>query len=75
MFLNIVCNCQVDIRENSFIRDSSIILPGVTIGSDSMKVISSVEEYIKKINEIRKGKKIFDHEYYIAILMKLNVER
>ena len=78
---------RIDIGENCFIGDSAIILPGVTIGSNSIvgagsvvttnvppgvvvagnpaKMISSVEEYVKTIKEIRKSKKVFDEEYYI----------
>ena len=81
---------RIDIKENCFIGDSSIILQGVTIGPNSIvgagsvvtkdvpagmivagnpaKAISSVEEYIKRIKEIREGKKVFDEEYFIEKL-------
>ena len=81
---------KINIKQNCFIRDSAIILPGVTIGANSVigagavvtkdvpsntiaagnpaKVISSVEEYIKKIEPVSKRKKIFNEEYFIENL-------
>jgi len=81
---------RIDIKENCFIGDSSIILPGVSIGPNSIigagsvvtrdvpagmivagnpaKVISSVEEYINRIKEIRESKRVFGEEYFIEKL-------
>lgn len=78
---------KINIKENCFIGSAAVILPGVTIGPNSIigagsivtknvppykiaagnpaKVISSVEEYIRKIENISKNKKIFGKEYYI----------
>jgi len=78
---------KIDIKENCFIGDSVIILPGVTIGPNSIvgagavvtknvppgtivagnpaKVISSIEEYIKKIEALSRTKKIFNEHYHI----------
>ncbi len=78
---------RIQIEENCFIGDSSIILPGVKIGPNSIigagsvvtgdvtagmiaagnpaKLISSVEEYIKRIKEIRESKRLFGEEYLI----------
>jgi len=85
---------KIDIEDNCFIGDSSIILPNVTIGRNSIigagsvvtkdiqansiaagnpvKVISSVEEYIKKIIDISEHKKIFNEDYLIE---KLTLEK
>jgi len=81
---------RIDIKENCFIGDSAIILPGVTVGPNSIvgagaivtrdvrakmiaaknpaKVISSVENYIKKIANISENKKIFTEDYFISKL-------
>jgi len=81
---------KIDIKENCFIGQAVIVLPGVTIGPDSIvgagsvvthdippntiaagnpaKVIFSKEDYIRKIQEISKNKKIFDRNYNIDSL-------
>lgn len=78
---------KIDIKENCFIGDSTIILPGVTIGPNSIvgagsvvtknvpadtivasnpaRAISSVKDYIDKIQSHSKNKKIFPREYFI----------
>jgi maltose O-acetyltransferase len=78
---------KIEILDNCFIGDSSIILPGVTIGPNTIvgagslvthtlppnvvavgnpaRVLSTVEEYIKKITSLGEHKKIFSEEYYI----------
>lgn len=78
---------RIDIKENCFIGDSVIVLPGVTIGPNSIvgagsvvtrdvpphtiaagnpaRVVSSVGEYVQKIEHMSKGKMIFGEEYYI----------
>lgn len=78
---------RIDIKENCFVGDSTIILPNITIGPSSIigagsvvtkdvpphmiaagnpaKVISSVGDYIAKMEGISKEKKIFGEEYYI----------
>ena len=78
---------RIDIKENCFIGDSAIVLPGVTIGPNSIvgsgsvvtndvppytiaagnpaRVLSSLEEYIKKIKAMSENKKIFTEEYFI----------
>jgi maltose O-acetyltransferase len=85
---------RIDIHENCFIGDSAIIMPGVTIGPNSIvgagsvvtkdvppdtvaagnpaRVLFSVEQYISKIQNISKLKKIFSKEYHID---KLNEAR
>jgi maltose O-acetyltransferase len=81
---------QIDIKENCFVGDSAIILPGVTVGPNSIvgasavvtrhvppntivagnpaRVISTVEEYRKKIESMSKDKRIFSEDYYIENL-------
>jgi maltose O-acetyltransferase len=81
---------RIDIKENCFVGDSTIVLPNVSIGPHSIvgagsvvtrdvppgtiaagnpaKVISSIEDYIKKIRDMSKEKKIFTEEYYIENL-------
>jgi len=79
---------MINIRENCFIGDSAIILPGVTIGPNTIvaagavvtrgdfppgtiiggnpaKVIMTVVEYMKKIENISNKKKIFSDAYFI----------
>jgi maltose O-acetyltransferase len=77
----------IDIKENCFLGDSVIVLPGVTIGPNTIigagsvvtktvpansvaagnpsHVISSIDEYLKKIERKSIGKKIFGKDYYI----------
>lgn len=79
---------KIEIKENCFIGDSVIILPGVRIGPNSIigsgsvvtkdvpantiaagnpaKIISTVDEYKKKIQEISAQKKVFNEDYYIG---------
>lgn len=81
---------KINIKENCFIGDSSIILPGVTIGPNSIvgagaivtkdvpegkiatgnpaRVIATLEDYINKIKELSKDKKIFNEDYLIGNL-------
>ncbi|MCK4708458.1 MAG: acyltransferase [Gammaproteobacteria bacterium] len=81
---------KINIMENCFIGDSTIILPNVTIGANSIigsgsivtqnvppnmiaagnpaKVIMSVENYMDKIKQISKNKKVFGEEYFIQNL-------
>ena len=81
---------MINIKENCFIGDSVIVLPNVTIGSNSIvgagsvvtksippdsvaagnpaSVITSVSEYIEKIEAIQKSKKIFNKDYFIENL-------
>jgi maltose O-acetyltransferase len=78
---------RIDIQENCFIGDSAIIMPGVTIGQNSIvgagsvitkdvpphtvaagnpaRILFPVEQYISKIENISKLKKIFNKEYHI----------
>jgi len=78
---------KIEIKENCFIGDSTIVLPNVKVGPNSIigagsvvtkdvppnviaagnpaKTITTVESYIKKIEEIRKNKKVFGKEYLI----------
>ena len=78
---------KIEIRDNCFIGDSAIILPGVTIGPNSIvgagsvvtedvppntvvagnpaKIICSLEEYVNKVEQMKKGKKVFGKEYLI----------
>ena len=78
---------KIDIKENCFIGDSAIILPGIIIGPNSIvgagsvvtkdvpadtiaagnpaKAISSIEDYIEKIEFLSKNKKIFSRKYFI----------
>lgn len=78
---------KIDIKENCFIGDSAIILPGITIGPNSIvgsgsvvtrdvpadtiaagnpaRAISSLKDYIEKIESLAKNKKIFPREYFI----------
>ena len=81
---------KINIKENCFIGDSAIILPGITIGPNSIvgagsvvtkdvppdtvvvgnpaRAISSLKDYIEKIESFAKNKKIFPREYFIDIL-------
>ena len=81
---------RIDIKENCFIGDSVIILPGVTIGPNSIvgagsvvtkdvppnsvaagnpvRVISSLEAYVKKVEGLSGKKRIFDESYFIEKL-------
>ena len=81
---------RIEIRENCFIGDSAIILPGVKVGPNSIigagsvvtkdvppetvaagnpaKVVSSLEEYLKKVDSLSKNKKIFGKQYHIKNL-------
>jgi maltose O-acetyltransferase len=78
---------RIVIRENCFIGDSAIILPGVQVGPNSIvgagsvvtrdvppetvaagnpaKVISTLADYLKKIDSLSKDRKIFGEEYHI----------
>lgn len=78
---------KIDIKENCFIGDSVIVLPGVTIGQNSIigsgsivthnippdmvaagnpaKLLMSIQDYIKKIENHSKDKKIFGEDYFI----------
>jgi maltose O-acetyltransferase len=78
---------KILIKDRCFIGDSVIVLPGVTIGPDSIvgagsvvthdvpprtvvagnpaKMISLLDDYLIKIEAIRKSKKIYSEEYYI----------
>ena len=78
---------RIDIRENCFIGDSAIIMPGVTIGPNSIvgagsvvtknvppytvaagnpaKILFPVEDFINKIANMSKSRKIFSNEYHI----------
>jgi maltose O-acetyltransferase len=77
--INIMENCfigdsviilpNVNVGKNSIIGAGSVVtsdIPpdSVAVGSPA-KVIMSVNEYINKIKEISKSKKIFSEEYYI----------
>lgn len=81
---------KIDIRENCFIGDSTIVLPGVRIGPNVIigagsvvtkdippgivaagnpaREIESLERYLRKIDEIKRGKGVFSKEYYIERL-------
>jgi len=81
---------RIDIRENCFIGDSVIVLPGVTIGPNAIvgagsvvtrdvppgsvaagnpaRVISTLEEYLKKVEAVCAGKRIFSRDYFIEHL-------
>lgn len=78
---------KIEIRNNCFIGDSAIVLPGVTIGPGSIvgagavvtrdippgmvaagnpaRVIETVAAYMEKIESLRRGKKVFDENYFI----------
>jgi maltose O-acetyltransferase len=80
----------INIKENCFIGDSTIVLPNVTIGPNCIigagsvvtrdippdsvaagnpaRVICSIDEYIAKMETIRKSKKVFGSDYYIENL-------
>jgi maltose O-acetyltransferase len=79
--LDIVKMGKINIKNNCFIGDSTLILPGVVIGPNSIigagsivtkdippntvaagnpaRVISTIEDYIKKIRDLSKNKKVF----------------
>jgi len=81
---------KIEIKENCFIGDSTIILPNVCIGPNSIigsgsvvtkdippntvavgnpaKVITTIQEYKRKIKSISHEKKIFGRDYYIEKL-------
>lgn len=81
---------KIEIKENCFIGDSTIVLPGIKIGPNSIvgtgsvvtkdvppntivagnpaKVITTVDDYIRKIEDISQSKKIFGTDYYIENL-------
>jgi maltose O-acetyltransferase len=81
---------RIDIKENCFIGDSVVVLPGVMIGPNAIvgagsvvtkdippgtiaagnpaKVISTLEAYLGRIEEIRKNKRVFNQEYFIERL-------
>ena len=83
---------KIDIKENCFIGESVIVLPGVTVGPNAIigsgsvvtkdvppdsivagnpaKVISSIQDYVKKIEDIKGGKRVFGEDYYIEHLDK-----
>jgi len=56
---------RIDIRENCFIGD---VPPGSLAAGNPARVISSLQDYLEKIESIRSGKKIFSHEYFIENL-------
>ncbi len=81
---------RIDIRENCFIGDSAVILPGVTIGPNAIvgagsmvtkdvppetvaagnpaMPVSTLEDYLKKIESLSKNRKIFGEEYHMENL-------
>jgi len=90
LFLDYTKFARIEVKDNTMIGDSAMILPGVTIGPNSIvaagavvtkdvppntivagnpvRVIAKLDEYLAKIEAIRKGKKVFDESYYIENL-------
>ncbi len=90
LFLDYTKFARIDIKDNTFIGDSSIILPGVTIGPNAIvaagavvtkdvppnsivagnpaKVIANLDEYLARIEAIKKRKRVFDESYFIEHL-------
>lgn len=85
---------RIDIGNNCFIGDSTIILPNVKIGNDCIigagsvvtrdiplnsvavgnpaRAICSLKSYLKKIQDLQSGKKVFDEQFFIN---NLNTEK
>jgi maltose O-acetyltransferase len=63
---------NVTIGPNSIVGAGSVVTrdvpPNSIAGGNPARVISSIEEYIKKIKDISNNKKIFDETYYIERL-------
>ncbi|WP_253187069.1 DapH/DapD/GlmU-related protein [Paenibacillus sp. GP183] len=79
---------SITIEDNVFIGARALIMPGVTIGKNSIvaagsivtksipegsiaagnpaKIISTIENYITKSNELMDGAKVYDHSYTIG---------
>jgi maltose O-acetyltransferase len=90
LFLDYTKFSRIKIEDRTFIGDSAIILPGVSIGPNAIvaagavvtrdvppntvvagnpaKIIATLDQYLAKIEAIRKGKKVFDESYYIENL-------
>jgi len=59
----------VNIGPNSLVGAGAVVTsdvpPNTVVAGNPARVIVSTEEYINKIKEMSKGKKIFNEEYYI----------
>jgi len=63
---------DVTIGPNTIIGAGSVVIgdvpPGSLAAGNPARVISSLQDYLEKIESIRSGKKIFSHEYFIENL-------
>ena len=63
---------RVTVGPNSIVGAGAVVTtdvpPNTVVAGNPARIISSLEEYIRKMQNIGKNKKIFDEEYYIEKL-------
>jgi len=62
----------VTIGPNSIVAAGAVVTkdvpPNTIVAGNPVRVIAKLDEYLAKIEAIRKGKKVFDESYYIENL-------